>query len=144
MDISTAHAAARAEAARVPALQASLARLDAAPGPASITLYGAPRPDPGEPPAGDALVTIPLQQPAGAINEAERTIELAVPIEGQITGADPDDGTDAVWARITDGAGEWWGDCSVSDASGAGEIKLISTLLRNGAFARLVSAVFAG
>ncbi len=145
MDISPAHAAARTAAARVPALNASLARLNASPGPAAIVLFGGARPDPGEEAPGDQLVVIPLQQPAGAVDAEAGTITLAVPIEGQITGADPDDGTLATWARIFDGASDWWGDCSVSSAAdGTGEIQLEDTLLRNGAFARLTAAVFTG
>lgn len=145
MDISPAHAAARAAAARVPALNASLARLNASPGPAAIAFFGGTRPAPGAAPPGDQLVVIPLQQPAGTVDAEAGTITLAVPIEGLVTGADPADGTLATWGRIFDGAGDWWGDCSVSStADGTGEAQFEDPLLRNGSFARLTIAGFTG
>lgn len=140
MDISTAHALTRAVAARIPALQASLSLLDAAPGPASILLYAAPRPDPGETPAGALLANLPLATPAaGEIDTEAAQIVLAVPIEAQITA-----NGDAAWARVIDGAGAWWSDASVSEVGGGGEIQLDDTTLYAGAFVRLIAAVFQG
>ncbi len=90
------------------------------------------------------LVAIAMNAVAGTVNEGLFQIQLAVPVEGQITGADLGSGTETTWARIYDGSGDWWGDGSVSDEAGSGEIKLQTTLLYNGAFARLTSAVFQG
>lgn len=146
MDISTAHAAAREEAARIPALQASLDLLAGPPGPASIAIFSSPRPAPGEAPSAAALVTIPLAAGAGTIDAQSAQIVLATPIEAQIAA----DGA-GNWARIYDGAGAWWGDASVSNTAGTGEIKLDDgetvagdAQLAAGAFARLVSAVLQG
>jgi hypothetical protein len=144
MDLSTKHSDARIEAARVPALTASLALLTADPNPAQIEIYGTARPTPGDPPGGAPLVIIQMISPAGVVDDQDIEIDLVVPIEGQVTGADPDDGTVAVWARVVDGAGDWWADLSVSDEAGAGEIKLMQTLLFNGAWARIISAVVGG
>ncbi|MDT3672847.1 MAG: hypothetical protein ROZ37_21220 [Aromatoleum sp.] len=146
MDISTAHADARDEAARIPALQASLDLLAAPPGPGTIAIYAAPRPAPGAAPGAAALVTIPLAAGAGTIDPPTAQIVLATPIEAQIDA----DGA-GNWARIYDGAGAWWADASVSNTAGTGEIKLDDgesvagdAQLAAGAFARLVSAVLQG
>lgn len=144
MDLSPAHAAARAEAARVPALGASLNLLDAAPGPAAIEIYGTARPAPGGPPGGAPLVVLSLASPAGTLDATKARIVLTAPITAQITGADPTAGTDAVWARIVDGAGAWWADASVSDTAGDGEIQLGMLRMLNGAMARVTSAVLNG
>ena len=145
MDIATTHSAARLLACRIPALQASLDLLALdTPGPARIDLYPDPRPDPGATPTGSVLVAIPLGATVGTIDTDLFQIQLTVPIEAQITGADPVTGTTATWARIVDGHGDWWGDASVSNEAGSGEIKLQTVLLYNGAFCRLTSAVFQG
>lgn len=139
MDLSTAHAAARDAAARLPALQASFDLLDVGAGTASIVFYAAPRPEPGEAPTGDALATILLADGAGTLDAQAFQIVLTVPVEGQVT-----TGGDAAWARVLDNTGAWWADCSVSDDGGSGEIKLASVTLAAGAFVRLTSAVFQG
>lgn len=139
MDLSPIHAALRAEAARVPALQASLALLNLAPGPAVILLYAGPRPAPGEAPAGAALATLALAAVAGTIDTEARQLVLAVPIEAQIAV-----GGEAAWARVIDGAGEWWSDASVSVVGEGGEIQLDDTTLYAGAIVRLISGVFQG
>ena len=144
MDRSPAHEAARVAACRVPALTASLALLVKVSVNASIALYGTERPVAGEAAGGAALVTIPLADAAGTVNAELFQIQLTVPIEAQITDADPVTGTTALWARITDGSGAWWGDASVSNEAGSGEIKLQITVLYNGAFCRLTSAIFQG
>ncbi|MCK9993728.1 MAG: hypothetical protein Dbin4_02248 [Alphaproteobacteria bacterium] len=139
MDISTAHTTARNTAARLPALQASSDLLDSGTAAPYIELHPAPRPAAGDPPAGAALVTIPMANPPGTIDTGLVRIVLTVPAEGQIAV-----GGDAFWARIYDGAGAWWADASVSDEAGTGEIKLQSVTLQAGAFARITSAYFQG
>lgn len=133
MNLSPAHAAARAAAARLPALQASLALLDSGAGTASIVIYS------GVSPAGDLLATIPLADGVGHIDESAFKIILTAPMEGQVTTS----GT-AAWARIVDNMGVWWADVSLSDADGSGEIKLESLALTPGVFVRLTSAAFQG
>lgn len=144
MDRSTKHEDARLEACRIPALEASLALLDLNAA-AKIDFYPLPRPEiPGTTPEDAPVVSVPLAANAGTVNEELFQIQLTVPVEGQITGADPETGTEVGWAQIVDGDGDWWGDVSVSDEFGTGEIKLQTTTLYNGAFCRLTSAVFQG
>lgn len=147
MDISPTHEAARLAACRIPALNASLALLDANnPDAAHLDLYPAPRPDPGETPAGSLVVSIPVSATAGTVDSEIFEMSLTAPIEGLITGADPATGTTVTWGRWIDGNGDWFADVSVSDSEpeSTGEVKLQSVLLFNGAYARLTSAVFAG
>lgn len=164
MDISTAHQTARNEASRVPAQHASLALLVQAdaqlPERSMIHIYGGIRPTAGEP-AGDPLdpdppvVSVELTASAGTVNEETAQIILTTPIEGQITGADPVDGTIPTWGRIVTPAGDWWADASVSVTGAGGEIQIDMTgtegdpaepvaRLFNGAFIRVSSAVFGG
>lgn len=146
MDISTKHSDARIAACRIPALQASLALLESNdPDRARIDFYTDPTPTaPGDAPAGDVVVTIPLSTPAGSVDIDLFQIRLTVPIEAQIDGADPATGSTVTWARILDADGDWFADISVSDEAGAGEIKLQTTLLYNGAYCRITSAVVQG
>ncbi len=146
MDLSTKHSDARIAACRIPALNASLALLELQnPDPAQIDFYTDPVPTtPGDTPTGDLVVTIPLGASAGSVDTDLFQIQLTVPIEAQITGANPATGSTVTWARILDGDGDWFADVSVSDEAGSGEIKLQTTLLYNGAYCRITSAVFQG
>lgn len=155
MDLSPTHESARLEAARIPALHASLGLLvqGTEPNPASIALFATTRPAAGGDPGGAALVTMPMTASAGVVDEEAYQIQLTTPIEGQILGADETDGSIPTWARIYTPAGDWWADASVSVQGGSGEIQMVPTgaeggqpvvRLFNGAFARLTSAVFGG
>lgn len=145
MDLSTKLTDARAAACRIPALNATLALLELQnPDPAQIDFYTTPRPAAGGTPTGDLVVTIPLSASAGSVNTGLFQVQLTVPIEAQITGADPVNGSTVIWARVLDGDGDWFADASVSDEAGSGEIKLQTTLLYNGAYCRLTSAIFQG
>jgi hypothetical protein len=144
MNRSPKHSDARLEAQRLPALNASLALLAEDTMRATIALYGTAKPTPGDPPGADPVATFTLGATAGTVDADLKQIQLAAPIEAQITGADPETGTEALWGRIFDGAGDWWGDATVSDESGDGEIKLQTTALLNGAFCRITSGVFQG
>lgn len=134
MIISTAHAAARAAAARLPALVASRALLTTGPETACIRIYSGPDPD-----TGTLLATIQLAAGVGSLDEASHRIQLTVPIEGQIVA----DG-EAACARVLDAQGAVWGDVVVSDTAGEGEIRLSTTTLVTGAFARITEAWFQG
>lgn len=103
----------------------------------------------------DPIVALPLSAAAGAVDAGLFQIQLDVPVEAQITGADPAAGTIPLWARIADYTGAWWADATVSVVGDGGEIQLDQTgtegspavpvvRLFNGAFARLTSAVFQG
>jgi hypothetical protein len=145
MDISTKHDDARIAASRIPALNASLALLEAAdPDPAHLDLYGGTRPDPGEATLEDLVVSIEVAATAGEVDEELYQLQVTVPLEAQITGADAETGTTVTWGRWIDGEGDWFADVSVSDEEGSGEVKLQTTLLYNGAFCRLTSAIFQG
>jgi hypothetical protein len=131
MNISAAHQAARAAAARLPALQASMALLDSGAGQAHIDIYDA---------ADVLLVSIPVANGVGTIDTENIRLALTVPIEAQVTTA----GT-AHHAAIRDNTGAPWGDTiTVSDTVGTGEVKLAAIVLQVGAFVRLTSAVFQG
>jgi len=133
MQLSAAHLAARAAAARLPALQASLDLLDAGAGQATIEILDA---------TNAVLVTIPIADGVGTLNAETFRITLTVPIEAQVAIA----GTPAS-ARVKDNTGALWADSiTVSDDApeSTGEIKLASTNLQAGAFVRLTSAVFQG
>lgn len=156
MDISPEHEADRVEASRLPALYASLARLqqsDPEGPPATLAIYGGARPQPGEAPETPPIVTLNLVPTAGTINDELIELYLATPISAQITGADETVGTAPTWARITDPAGVWWADCSVTVEGGGGEIEMPQTgeengipvaRLYNGATAYITSATFRG
>jgi len=133
LTLSTAHQAARQEAARLPALQASYTLLIAAPGEAVVQLFeGAP---------GTGTLIAELAMPADVLTlDAENVlIQTTAAIEGQVTTAGTADN-----ARILDGAGAYWADATVSDEAGSGDIKLQDNALQAGAFARITSAIFAG
>lgn len=158
MDISTEHADARYTACRIPALEASLALLVAdpeAPERSQIHLYGTARPAPGGDPGGTPIVSIPMTAAAGVVDTDLYQLQIATPIEAQITGADASTGTIPLWARITTPSGDWWADLSVSVEGGGGEVQLVATgeegdpavpvaRLYNGAFCRISNAVLQG
>ena len=144
MDRSPKHSDARLEAQRIPALNASLALLIEDTQRATIALYGTAKPTPGDPPGADPVVVFTLSAAAGTVDTGLKQVRLTVPIEAQVAGAAESTGTEVLWGRIFDGAGDWWGDATVSDESGSGEIKLQTTTLYNGAFCRLTSGIFQG
>ena len=144
MDLSTNASDTRLAACRIPGLTALLGLLNASPHSGVIQFYSSLRPDAGATPAGTLVVAIPLPATAGSVNSGLFQIQLTVPLEAQITGADPATGTTVTWARLVDGDGDWFADLSVSDEAGSGETKLQTTLLYNGAYCRLTSAVFQG
>lgn len=145
MNLSTKATNAQTAACRIPALTALLALLELQnPDLAHLDFYPDPRPDPGATPTGSVVVSLDLAATAGVVDTDLFQIQLTVPLEAQITGADPATGTTVTWARVLDGAGAWFADVSVSDEAGSGEIKLQTTLLYNGAYCRLTSAIFQG
>lgn len=143
MNISEDHEDFVLEAVRAPAAAASLFLLDKgeAANPATIELYD----DPLDPP----LVVIPMTARAGVVTdeviEEVRYVRIVIdtPIEGQVTGAASETGSVPTLAVFKMPDGEIWGDCTVSDTAGSGELQMESDTLFNGAFARINSAVFA-
>lgn len=145
MAMSETHLDARLAACRIPALNTSNAMLNQDTEFSKIEIRSGVQPAaPEDTATGDLVVTITLGATPGTVDTDLFQIQLTVPIESQITGADPATGTTVTWARIFDGTGAVWYDASVSDEAGPGEIKLQTTLLYNGAFCRLTSAVFQG
>ena len=146
--IPAAHTAAVQQACRIPALNARLALLTTPTTPPTIEFYADPIPNPwdsGIPdPAPTPVVTLTMAGAVGTVDEALFQIPFVVPIEGQVDGADPAEGTTVTWAAIYDGDGVLWGYGTVSDLLGAGDFKLQETLLLQGSFARLTSATIQG
>lgn len=142
MNITETHEDFVLEAVRVPAANASLFLLDKgeAVNPSTIELYA----NPLDPP----LVIIPMTARAGVVEDVEietvRHVRIVIdtPIEGQVIGAASETGSVPVLAVFKMPDGTEWGDCTVSDEAGAGELKMASDTLFNGAFARINSAVF--
>lgn len=142
MDISTKHANAVIAACRIPALQARLALLDANSVNAKIDFYPAGAwSTPGDTPSASVVASIQLASTAGTVDTDLFQIQLTVPIEAQIDGANPSTGTEVALARILDGDGEWWADLSVSGEAGSGEIKVQDALATNGTYLRMISGV---
>ncbi|ERS12523.1 hypothetical protein Q673_02595 [Marinobacter sp. EN3] len=133
LTLSPAHQAARQEAARLPALQASYDLLIATPGEAVVQLFD------GAPDTGTLIAELAMPADVLTLDTENVLIQTTTAIEGQVTTAGTADS-----ARILDGAGAWWGDATVSDENGAGDIKLQDNALQAGAFARITSATFAG
>lgn len=133
LTLSPSHQAARQEAARLPALQASYDLLMATPGEAVVQLFE------GTPGAGTLIAELAMPADVLSLDTENVLIQTTAAIEGQVTTAGTADN-----ARILDGAGAWWVDATVSDENGAGDIKLQDNALQAGAFARITSAVFQG
>lgn len=133
LTLSPSHESARQEAARLPALQASHARLIAAPGPAKVQLFE------GSPDTGTLLAELPMADTVITLDDTAHQIKTTAAIEGQVTTAGAADN-----ARILDGAGRQWADATVTSEAGSGDIKLQDINLQAGAFARITSAVFQG
>ncbi|MBY6102293.1 hypothetical protein [Marinobacter nauticus] len=133
LTLSPAHEAARQEAARLPALQVSYARLIATPGDAVVQLFE------GAPDTGTLIAELAMPADVVTLDAENVRIQTTAAIEGQVTTAGTADN-----ARILDGAGAWWADATVSDDNGAGDIKLQDNALQAGAFARITSATFQG
>lgn len=137
---SDKHEDARIQACRVPALQASLDLLVERGEKAKLLLFDGTQPAAGE--GGTTpIVTIELSSGVGSVNEALRQINLDIPVEGSAITNSP---VTLTWCRITDGDGDWWGDFSVSESGGGGEIIVTKTLVDDGDVCRLVKATFQG
>lgn len=128
--LSAAHLSARLEATR--------AFADTGVQNSRIHLYATTQPATGAAPGGTPLVTLLLTKPCGTVTGGALTLEQA-DVGGDLimaTGA-------ALWARWVNGNDDLVADCTVSDAAGAGDIKLsgtTGTLLYAGARALLGSA----
>lgn len=143
--ISSAHAAAALEACRVPALQARLALLVSSDATRSkITFYGGTMPANCGETGETALAAAQLSQRAGVVDTDAVTLVLDTPVEGQVVGAEPTNGTNATWARITAPDGSVWADMDVGDEASGAAVKMASTLLLQGAFVRVASVVVEG
>jgi hypothetical protein len=124
--ISTAHNNAR--------LLGTLAFLDTGDSPATVSLYAGTRPEAGASVANAPLAIITLAKPCAVLTEGQLLLSPP-PAHATVT----TNGT-AVWARFSNGAGDWAMDCDVSDDAGNGEIKLASTTLYAGGLVPLSTA----
>lgn len=136
--LSPAHIAAVLAAVRLPAITARHELLEAGGGSITITCYPDPRAEDGAAPAGDPLAVIYYGE-TSTLDAENLRIELEPGAEGTIIAA----GSGA-WARIQNRAGAWWGDVSISDADGDGEIKLSATDFAPGRVVRMLSGVIQG
>ena len=133
LTLSPDHDLARQEAARLPALQASHALLIASPGEAVVQLFE------GTPDTGTLVAELAMPAESLEVDAPAFQIKTTAAVEGQVSTAGIVDS-----ARILDGAGAFWADATVTDEDGSGDIKLQTTDLQAGAFARITSAVFQG
>lgn len=101
---------------------------------ATLKIYSGTRPAFGDAPTGDLLVSVPLVEPAGTVSAGVLT--LTAPPEEIITTSGV-----ATWARIANGNSVIAFDCDVTDEAGNGEIKMVSTTLFAGGYARIVGGV---
>src|SRR5690554_8165643 len=103
LTLSPAHEAARQEAARLPALQESHARLIDSPVEAVVQLFE------GSPDSGTLIAELPMPPSVLTLDTEQTQIKTTAAIEGQalVAGA-------ASHARILDGAGAWWADATVT------------------------------
>lgn len=155
--LSPEHATARADAARLPALYATLARLEGIPEEGSnpeqvstLTLYDTADPTDAN---ANVLAEMPLALAAGSVDEDSQTLTLLTPLESQVSGADPLNGSRPLSARITGPTGTWEMDLTVSATDQGGDIQLPETgeedgtpvaRLFNGATASIDQAVIQG
>ena len=116
-------------------LSGTLAFLDVGPEPARLRIYGGTRPPtPATVPSSEMLVEIRLTKPAGTISGGVLT--LTQEEDGLITATGV-----ATWARLVNGNDQTAMDMDCSDASGSGDVKLVSAMLYLGGDARMVSAI---
>ena len=100
---------------------------------AKVHIYSGERPALGVE-SGERLVSLTLARPVGVV-EAGRlrltpTLDALVEVSGE-----------ARWARVVNGDGVLALDCDVSDMSGAGNLRLPSTLLYAGGVTRILSGL---
>ena len=115
-------------------LAATLAFLNAGAGSPSLRIYAGARPaTPDAVAGGTLLATIDLAKPAGSISSG--VLHLAAADDGLImaTGV-------AAWARLLAADASVALDLDCGDAASNADVKLASTQLYEGGFARLVSA----
>lgn len=95
-------------------------------------IYTGTQPAFGAAPTGLLLCTIEFAEPMGVISGGEMTL---APTEEYMNTASGE----ATWARIKNGAGSHGWDCAVSDLAGSAPLKMASTQLYAGGYARIVS-----
>lgn len=100
--------------------------------PAYAEIYDGVQPAFGADPGKSPLVAVSFKEPIGTITDA--VLDITPTDEYMIT-------TSGVptWARIKNGAGTHGWDCAVSDLTGTSPLKLSSTTLYAGGYARIVS-----
>lgn len=131
--LSLSHDTARQQAARLPALQASYGLLTVGDNNAVIIFYE------GVPGVGTLLAEIAIPTANLTLDAGAYQIKTTGTLEGQVATAGA-----VSHARILDRNGDIWGDATVTDEAGEGDIKLQETTLQAGAFVRITSATLQG
>ena len=100
--------------------------------PAYAELYDGEQPAFGADPGRSPLVAVNFTEPIGSVIDG--ALEIIATNEYMIATSGV-----ATWARIKNGAGTHGWDCAVSDLAGTSPLKLSSTTLYAGGYARIVS-----
>lgn len=100
---------------------------------ATAEIYDGTQPAFGDSTTGCVLLcTISFAEPLGTISNGEMAITPTDECMNVASGI-------ATWARIKNGAGDHGWDCAVSDLAGTAPLKMASTQLYAGGYARIVS-----
>lgn len=116
------------------AMLGRLAFLDTGTGVARVRIYAGTRPAVTDAPPIPFIVELPLLDPSGSVSNGVLTLS---PGGSQLN---TDSGV-AAWARVVNGNGDTAFDCTVTDLTGTGEIKIQNTTLYVGGETRMVSGV---
>lgn len=120
-------------------LAATLALLDAGPGPSRMLYYPLPRAALGAEPAGPLLADVPLASPAGTIAGGLLTLSASAEAIVMASG-------DVGWCRIVNGAGALVLDSNVAeeaDPPGTASVVIAARTVYAGGVTRLLGGVFA-
>lgn len=122
------------DATRSARAEATMGQLDKAATPGRLELYTTTQPAAGAAAGGSPIATITLQKPSGTVVDGVITFAVSQPVQVTPSG-------DVLWARGTDGDGNWVldGDVAVTGTPGAA-FTLDDVALYTGAFVFLFNA----
>jgi hypothetical protein len=124
-------------ACREAALTGRLSFLNTGTGTAAVQIYGGTRPGSvNSAPGSSPLVTIPLDNPAGAVSSGSLVLDPFAPGLIAVTG-------EATWARVINRNGATAFDLDAGAVGSAAEVQLSQTQLYAGGSVAIVSATLA-